>query len=136
MATGPPALGPKPPDVTVPMVIRRFRRKQLRAGAHRRLAGGLQADPQALRPGVELGGSPRRREAAFACAAAAPYLLDRPFEIGFHRRGGLVDIVAVKAEPGFEPERIARAEPDRLDMVIGKSSRAIRSVSSAGIEIS
>ena len=51
------------------------------------------------------------RKSAFAAAA----LLDRPGEPGLDGARGLVDIVAVEAEAGFEAEAVAGAEADRLD---------------------
>ena len=30
-----------------------------------------------------------------------------------------VEVVAVERQAGFEPERVARAQPDRLDPVVG-----------------
>ena len=56
------------------------------------------------------------RKAAFGSAALA----DRPGETRLDRRRRRVDVVAVEAEPGFEPERIARAETDRLDFRLGE----------------
>ena len=37
-------------------------------------------------------------------------------QAGLDRRGRGVDVVAVQAEAGFEAQRIARAQPDRLDL--------------------
>ena len=39
-------------------------------------------------------------------------LADGPDQIGFGRIGGLVDVMAVKAKPRFEPQAVARAKPD------------------------
>ena len=55
----------------------------------------------------------RARETAGAGAAGAAALLDRPVQRGFDRRRGGVDVMAVEAEPGFQPQAVARAEPDR-----------------------
>src|SRR6185437_109731 len=57
-------------------------------------------------------------------AFLAPPLLDRPGEIGLDRRRAFVNIVAVKAEPGFEPQRIARAKSRRRDL--GLREQALR----------
>src|SRR3954467_4674484 len=46
------------------------------------------------------------------CTTRAPAFTDGPGEPGLDRRGGLVDVVAVEAEPGFEAQRVAGAEPD------------------------
>src|SRR6185437_6418639 len=37
---------------------------------------------------------------------------DRPQQIGFRRIHRLVDVVAIEAEPGFQTQRIPRAETD------------------------
>ena len=39
---------------------------------------------------------------------------------GLDRIDGFVEFVAVEAEPGLEPERIARAEPDRRNVRLGQ----------------
>ena len=39
-------------------------------------------------------------------------LADGPDEIGFDRIDRLVDVVAVEAEPRFEPQAVARAQAD------------------------
>ena len=67
------------------------------------------------------------RKAAFGAAALA----DRPGETRLDRRRRRVDVVAVETEPGFEPQRIPRAEADRLDFRLGEEGagdafRAIR----------
>ena len=49
-------------------------------------------------------------------AAALP---DGPGEPGGDRGGRRVDVVAVKAEPGFEAQRVARAEADGDDFGVG-----------------
>ena len=43
-------------------------------------------------------------------------LADDPGEPGLDGRGGNVDVGAVEAEPGFQPERIARPQSGRLDL--------------------
>ena len=50
---------------------------------------------------------------AGAGAAGAAALLHRPFQRGLDRRGRGVDVVAVEAEPGFQPQAVAGAEADR-----------------------
>src|SRR5208337_3807381 len=48
-------------------------------------------------------------------ALGATALLNRPGERGLDRINGLVELVAIEAEPRLEPKRIARAESDRCD---------------------
>src|SRR6478609_8606417 len=43
-------------------------------------------------------------------ALGAPPFADRPGEPGLDRGRRLVDVMAVKAEPGFEAQRVARAQ--------------------------
>ena len=43
-------------------------------------------------------------------------LADGPGEAGFDRRGGFVDVVAVQAKPGFQPQRIAGAQAGGHDL--------------------
>src|SRR5439155_21154190 len=43
-------------------------------------------------------------------------LADRPVKPRLDRRSGHVDIVAAEAKPGFQPQRVARAEPDQLHL--------------------
>ncbi len=52
-----------------------------------------------------------------SCAAA---LADGPGEVGLDRGGQLVDVVAVEAEPGLEPEAVARAEPGGLHVRVAE----------------
>ena len=118
MAIGPPSEGAKPPLVTVPTVAA-VCVQDLGAFARGR-AFDQQAD-------AERG---RRRRAMLAQDALgageirglAPALRDGEAEIGFDRRGGLVEVVAVKRQAGLEAQRIARAEADRLDALIGEQS--------------
>ena len=51
-------------------------------------------------------------------------LAQGPNETGFHRIDILVHVVPVKAKPGFEPQRIARAEADGLYFGFGQSKGA------------
>src|SRR5690606_16171472 len=52
-------------------------------------------------------------------AAAFPAALaDRPGEPRFDRRRSLVQIVAIQAEPGLKPQRIARTEPRGLHLIL------------------
>ena len=55
------------------------------------------------------------RVGAGKIAGFAAALLDGPGQIGFDRRGGRIEIVAVEAKARFEAQRIARAEADGLD---------------------
>src|SRR5436305_1173091 len=45
-----------------------------------------------------------------AAVEVALIQLDDPGQIRFQRRGGVVDVVAVERHPGFEAQRVARAE--------------------------
>ena len=73
-------------------------------------------------------------EAAFVRGARLPIVQARPASTGVVV---VVDVVAVEAEPGFEAQRIARAEPDRLDLRLGAAGlRRCAAASSAGTEIS
>ena len=101
--------------------------KQQRAFAHRRAAFRPQADAAARRAFFEL------REDLFgagktagARAAVAAALLHRPFQRAFDRRRRGVDVVAVKAKPGLEPQAVARAEPDRQHVGIVQQRRRQR----------
>ena len=80
-----------------------------RAGARpsglSRRAGGPARWPARLNP-------LRAGKAALDAAA----LLNRPGERRFDRVHGLVEFVAVEAEARLEPQRIARAKPDRRDV--------------------
>jgi len=51
------------------------------------------------------------------CAAL---LADAPQQDGLDGRGRGVDIVAIEAETGFEAQRIAGAQADRLDLRLGQ----------------
>src|SRR3569623_2309759 len=57
------------------------------------------------------------REAAGTRATGAPHLLDRPRQRCFDRRGGRIDVVAVQAKAGFQPQRIARPQARGLHFV-------------------
>src|SRR3546814_6362101 len=50
---------------------------------------------------------------------APPLARDREAEIGHARRRLLVEIVAVERQPLLQPQRIARAQPDRVDLGSG-----------------
>ena len=54
-----------------------------------------------------------------ACAAVAAAFLHRPFERGFHRRRGGVDVVTVEAKTGFQPQAVARAKADGFHFALG-----------------
>ena len=53
---------------------------------------------------------------AGALAAGAAHLLDGPAQAGLDRAGAGVDVVAVQAQPGLQAQRVARAQPGRLDL--------------------
>ena len=110
MATGPPTLGPKAArgdDADLGAAGRRD---------HRALAGWRTAF------GQDADAAPGRALADFAddarMAGKAPFLtatlLDRPVQRRLDRGGLRVDIMAIKAIAGLEPQRIARPQPDRL----------------------
>src|SRR5712671_2117292 len=54
-----------------------------------------------------------------AMAISAP-LADAPQQPRLDRRRRGVDVMAVEAEAGFEPQRIAGTEPNRLDLRLGE----------------
>ena len=128
MATGPLTLGPKPPEVTRPM--------RSPVGARISVPSRAGARPSGLMPTrVRLGPFGElvldALGAGEAALDAAP-LLDRPGEAGLDRARGLVDVVAVEAEAGLEPQRVARAEADRLHARPAASSSLARSAASFG----
>src|SRR5215213_9226650 len=110
MAIGPPTVGPKPPDDLAAFVLDR------RALADRSPAVRHEADAQAGRPRLKL--APDSLLARKA-AGLAPALLDGPGEARLDRRCRLVDVMAIEAEPGLEPQRVARAEAHRPDALVG-----------------
>ncbi len=112
MATGALSVGPKPPEVT-DADRRAVRRQHLGALAHRRAPGGANADAQPLRAVRQLLQDAFR---AGEVSVLAPRLADGEGEVRLDRRGGLVEVVPVERQPGLEPERIARAEPDGLHL--------------------
>ena len=57
---------------------------------------------------------------AGACAAAAPHFLDGPVQAGLDGGGGRVDVVAIQAQAGLQPQRVARAQADGLDLGLGQ----------------
>ena len=81
--------------------------------ARRRPALGAQADAAARRSLGELalddGGA---GEAARGAASAR----DRPRQPGLDRRRRRIDVMAVEAQPGLEPEAVARAQSGGLDL--------------------
>src|SRR4051812_21580444 len=85
--------------------------RDLRALARDRLALGQQADPLAPRAFGDLLLDDISTGEAALCAAL---LADAPQQHRLDRRRRGVDVMAVEAEPGLQPERIARAESDRL----------------------
>src|SRR5882724_6526636 len=81
----------------------------LRVGAYGRATFGANTDEPARRAFLQLA---LDHLGADEAAVAAPTLADRPGECRLDRRGGLIDIVAVEAQAGLEPQRIAGAESD------------------------
>src|SRR6202043_2844287 len=93
---------------------RRRVREYWRALAYRRTALGPQPDAAARGASLKLRQDlVRARKTAGARAAIAAALLNGPFQRAFHRRRGGVDIVAIQAKPGLEPQAVARPQPDR-----------------------
>src|SRR5208337_765452 len=73
---------------------------------------GPEADTNAARPvGKRAQNAVGAGEAAFGAAA----LLDRPGDRRLDRIDGLIELVTVKTEARFEPERVPSPEPDRGD---------------------
>ena len=62
----------------------------------------------------------RAGKSAGTRAAFAAALLDRPFQRALDRRRLKVEIVAIEAKPGFQPQTVPRPEPDRQDRFIGE----------------
>ena len=89
----------------------------LRAFARDRLAFGEKTDALARRA---LGDLLLDDRGAGEAALHATFLADAPQENRLDGRGGGVDVVAVEAEAGFEAQRIARAQADRLDLRLGQ----------------
>ena len=109
-------MGPKPPLVTVPTGSPAGVENRA-AFARRSAVVRADADAAARRRFGQLAQDTRGAgEAAFGSAPLA----DRPGEPGLDRARRLVDVVAVEAQPGLEPQRIARAEPDRRDLGLGQ----------------
>ena len=116
MATGALTVGPKPPEVTMPIIAPSARGSPRRRAPARGPAGRM---PTRLRCGPSAS-SRRMRSAPGKPPAVAPRLGDGEGEVRLDRRGRLVEVVAVERQPGFEPQRIARAEPDRLHLRLGE----------------
>src|SRR5580704_17512931 len=95
-------------------------RLDLGAFARRRLAVRQDTDALARRT---LGELPLDALGAGKAAFLAPSLLYRPGERRLDGRGRRVDVMAVEAKPGLEPQRIARAEPDRLHCGVAQQGR-------------
>src|SRR5882757_6913940 len=91
--------------------------RYVRALARDRLALGQQADPLARRAVGDLLLDGR---GAGETALYPALLADAPQQARLDRRGRGVYVVAVEAETGFEAERIARAQTDRLDLRLGQ----------------
>ncbi len=110
-----------------------------RALAHRRAALGAQADAparRAMRP-VPQGSASAPGKPPARSPPVRRDLLDRPGQPGFDRGRRGVDVMAVKAKPRLEPQRVARAKADRGDLGLrqqrlGKGTRH----AVAGTEIS
>ena len=116
MATGALTVRPKPPEVTMPITAPSAA-SDLRALAHRRAAGRADADALARGP---VGEFAQDALGAGEAALRAPPLRDGEGQVGLDRRRRLVEVVAVERQPGFQPQRIARAEADRLHLRLGE----------------
>ena len=81
------------------------------------LPSGRETDPLARRA---LGDLLLDDGSAGKAALRAALLADAPQQARFDRRRRGVDVVAVEAEARFEAQRIARAQPDRLDLGLGQ----------------
>src|SRR5690606_4008985 len=91
------------------------RLQNLGALAGRRTALGLDADADARRSVAQLA---LDALGAGEAALLATALLNRPDEARLHRRGHLVQLMAVEAEAGLQPQRVARTQADRLHDVL------------------
>ena len=116
MAIGAPTLGPKPPEVTTPIGAPSGETISVPSRAGARPSG---RSPTRWRLGP-FGQRVLDALGAGKAALGAPALLDRPGERRLDRIDRLVEFVAVEAEAGLEPQRIARAEPDRRDVGLGQ----------------
>src|SRR3990167_7455520 len=105
MATGASTEGPKPPDVTSPTGVP---------------SSAKTCVPSRIGAPASGGGPPRARRGPPAhpapapppCAARFSGLLDRPDQPCLDRRGGCVDVMAVKAKPRLQPQAVPRAKAD------------------------
>ena len=109
MAIGAFSVGEKPPEVMMPAAVPSPATMSVCARAGARPSGRMptrwrwRAVLQLVADGGGAGKVPR--------GAAA--LADDPGEVGLHRRGQLIDVVAVQAEASLQPQRIARTEAGR-----------------------
>src|SRR5260221_1099208 len=87
--------------------------------AGRRAAVGQDADALARRAMREL--VPQNRRAGKTTLDAPPLVIG-PGEIRLDHRRRRIDVVAVEAETGLETQRIAGAEADRRDLVLGEGT--------------
>ena len=111
-------VGPKPPEVTTPasvpssaMIV------GLRSG--RRASVRADADAAADRAVVEL---IAHHQAAGKIPVHLAAFADDPGQAGLDRAGELVDVVAVEAKPGLQPQRVAGAEADGDDLRLLRSA--------------
>ena len=89
-----------------------------RPGAHRRPPLRRQPHTLACHALGHVSENPlRSRKAPGAIAARAAHLLDRPVQTGFHRRCARADVIAIQAQPSLQPQAVARAQPDGLDLL-------------------
>ncbi len=115
MAMARPSVGAKPPEVTLPTTLP---------------ASAISAPSRAIalpsgRRATRLRGAPSAicfwmTGAPGEAALLAALLADAPQQARLDGRGRGVDVVAVETEAGFEPQRVARAQTDRLDLRLGQ----------------
>ena len=103
-----PSVGPKPPRVTLPTDLAADR--DLGALARGRLAFGQKADALARRAFGDLLLDDRGAGKAALQRGACRWTTAGTASTGVR---GLVDVMAVEAKPGFQAQRIARAQADR-----------------------
>ena len=85
--------------------------------ARRRASVGTDADPDAGRAVIEL--IPDRDAARKIPGHLAPFA-DHPGQAGLDGRGDLIDVVAIQAEPGFQPQRVPGAKAGGCHLRFGQ----------------
>ena len=113
--------------------LRPIRVRQHAAFAYRRAAVGTDADAP---PGNPLGKLPLNDGCARKSTLFPPPLTDRPSEVRYDRRGVRIDVVAIEAQTGFEPQRIRAPSPIGRTSDSASSVCATASTAAAGTDIS